>query len=95
DVKITQLTEAFENLKLRHVMQCSSNKLEEFVNNQEYQPMRKVDKEKKSIIEDCLRIEINSDHEVLDIRALGKRCYVEVGDSLNKKGKTVNQNNTI
>ncbi|CAG8511898.1 3262_t:CDS:2 [Gigaspora rosea] len=38
----------------------------EFVNNQKHQPVRKVVKENKAIIEDCLRIEIDLGHEAFN-----------------------------
>ncbi|CAG8804476.1 35003_t:CDS:2, partial [Racocetra persica] len=70
NVKITQLTEAFENLKLYYVMECLSNKLEkvkkivnELTKMSRTSTCKEDRKRKKSIVEDCLRIEINSDHE--------------------------------
>ncbi|CAG8507463.1 27488_t:CDS:2, partial [Dentiscutata erythropus] len=109
NIEITQLTEAFGNLKLYCIMDCSSNELEEvkkiiykltkivnditktkdkdglskgreiehpikktdirffeFVKNQKHQVIKKVVKEKDSIIKNCLRIEIKLVQELFN-----------------------------
>ncbi|CAG8584971.1 5424_t:CDS:2 [Dentiscutata erythropus] len=135
NIEVAQLTEAFENLKLCRMMDCSLNELEEvkkMVNkltktvndvmkslrsrrNSESRrcftcqkighiscncPNKQQDKggivkEKESIVEDCLRIEIDSDHAVFDIKPLEKWHYIEVENTHNKKEKTVSKNDMM
>ncbi|CAG8729089.1 23234_t:CDS:2, partial [Dentiscutata erythropus] len=70
-------SETSKGTKSERMIKQTNVRFFEFVNNQECQSVRKVITEKELAVENCLKIEIDLDNEIFDVRALSKRHYAE------------------